>query len=58
MKTITKQQFVDLLMKEVQQLYKMREKAGGQNKYERIAFGNQIGLLYVIDQLKNVYNII
>jgi len=56
MKTISQQEFIELLIKEVDKIYEKREKMKPGN-LESVAFGHQLGLLYVIDQLREVYKI-
>ena len=56
MKKISQQEFIDLLMKQVNQIYDKREKMK-HGELESVAFGHQLGLLYVIDQLREVYKI-
>lgn len=59
MKNITQADFIDLLMKEVDRIYTQRDEAkqARNTLFEKEMFGHQMGLLYVIDQLKAVYTI-
>jgi hypothetical protein len=56
-KKITQQQFIDQLEKEVLKIYKTREKDKKGSWIDLVGFGNQSGLLYVVDQLKHVVEI-
>ena len=52
---MTYKQLIIKLEKEVTRLYDTRKKCdeGGNPEHERVAYGQQMGLLYAIDQLKN-----
>jgi hypothetical protein len=61
MQIITQEKFIKELEDEVAKLYKVREKAGTTpegKKFEAEMFGQQLGLLYVIDYLRNVYKLV